>query len=97
VTLQDPACGDGGARIFTFGSYRLGVHGPNADIDTLCVAPNFVDREDFFKSLYAMLASNPAVTELQVHFFPPNILLINFYINFSYLFTCSLCVRHLFL
>ena len=33
---------DSGGAIFPFGSFKLGVNGPNSDIDILCVAPKHI-------------------------------------------------------
>eukprot|EP00249_Psilotum_nudum_P024513 c29207_g1_i1 orf=528-2630(+) len=64
--FSDQMVEEANAKIFTFGSYRLGVHGPGVDIDTLCVGPHYVSREeDFFLGLHDMLAEMPEVTELQ--------------------------------
>lgn len=54
-----------GGKIFTFGSYRLGVHAPNTDIDALCVAPRHIDRDNhFFKILAETLRHHPQVKNL---------------------------------
>ena len=51
--------------LFTFGSYRLGVHGPRIDIDTSCIGPSYESREeDFFFILHNILADMEEVTKL---------------------------------
>lgn len=52
-----------GGRVHTFGSYRLGVHSPGADIDALCIAPRNVTREEFFTMFTELLKKQPEVTE----------------------------------
>lgn len=57
---------DSGGKIFTFGSYRLGVHGPGSDIDTLLVVPRHVEREEFFSLFEQMLKETEGVLEVTV-------------------------------
>uniref|UniRef100_A0A8C7VIZ2 polynucleotide adenylyltransferase n=1 Tax=Oncorhynchus mykiss TaxID=8022 RepID=A0A8C7VIZ2_ONCMY len=55
-----------GGKIFTFGSYRLGVHTKGADIDALFVAPRHVERTDFFSSFLDKLKEQEEVKDLRV-------------------------------
>ena len=57
-----------GGKIFTFGSYRLGVHGPGTDIDILCVSPRYITREEFERDMFEVLKKQPCVTKITAVF-----------------------------
>ncbi|XP_052561943.1 poly(A) polymerase type 3-like [Culex pipiens pallens] len=52
-----------GGKIYTFGSYRVGVNHKGANIDALCVAPRNIERQDYFGSFFELLKKQPEVTE----------------------------------
>lgn len=62
--MSDGMARDAGGKIFTYGSYRLGVHGPGSDIDTLVVVPKHVTREDFFTVFDALLREREELDEI---------------------------------
>jgi hypothetical protein len=66
VNLPQSVIENVGGKLFTYGSYRLGVHTKGADIDALCVAPRHVDRSDFFTSFYDKLKLQEEVKDLRV-------------------------------
>lgn len=52
-----------GGEVVTSGSYRLGFNEAGMDIDTICIAPKMVTRDDFFSTLKAILEDDPHVEQ----------------------------------
>ena len=44
-----------GGKVYTYGSFELGVYGPGSDIDTLMLAPKHVSRDHFFSHIEDLL------------------------------------------
>ncbi|CCE86969.1 Piso0_005494 [Millerozyma farinosa CBS 7064] len=62
--MSDGMARDAGGKIFTFGSYRLGVYGPGSDIDALVVVPKHVTRNDFFEVFEKILRERKDLEEI---------------------------------
>ena len=61
AVLSEHLTDGGGIQLKIFGSTRLGVHTPDADIDVLCIAPCWITRADFFTSFVNELRGRPDV------------------------------------
>jgi poly(A) polymerase len=61
--LSDDEARAAGGELFVSGSHKLGVREPGADIDTICVSPNFCTREHFFSSLKEDFNNHPLVSK----------------------------------
>jgi poly(A) polymerase len=62
--LPEDVAEEAGGEIFISGSHKLGVRDVGADIDTVCVAPNFCTIDHFFTYLKEDLQKRTEVTEL---------------------------------
>jgi len=66
--LPESIVNSAGGKIFTYGSYRLGVYGPGSDIDTLVVTPKYIKRNDYFAhfpDLLVKMAGPGMITNLK--------------------------------
>lgn len=62
--MSEEEASEVGGKLLISGSHRLNVREPGADIDTICVAPEFCTRENFFSTLKQKLLNHPDVKEL---------------------------------
>ncbi|KAM6943948.1 poly(A) polymerase alpha-like [Lycodopsis pacificus] len=65
LNIPDDVTEKVGGKIFTFGSYLLGVDSKGADIDALCVGPGFLKRNHFFTSFFEKLRAQKEVKDIR--------------------------------
>ncbi|ESN96864.1 hypothetical protein HELRODRAFT_86007 [Helobdella robusta] len=65
VAKNIPKTSNLGAKVYTFGSYRLGINAKGADMDMLCVVPRHINRNDFFDSFMDILKKEPGINDLR--------------------------------
>ncbi|ESN96882.1 hypothetical protein HELRODRAFT_86051 [Helobdella robusta] len=65
VVKNIPETSNLGAKVYKFGSYRLGVNARGADMDILCVVPRHINRNDFFDSFIDILKKEPGINDLR--------------------------------
>ncbi|ESN90846.1 hypothetical protein HELRODRAFT_90755, partial [Helobdella robusta] len=65
VAKNIPETSNSGAKVYTFGSYRLGINAKGADIDLLCVVPRHIERNDFFSSFTDILRGEPSIKNMK--------------------------------
>lgn len=95
-----------GGRLYTFGSYRMGLITTGSDIDTLCVVPRHIERLDFFTSFYENLKTQEGIKDIRsiMDAFVPVIkltydgidvgLLIDMMLLFFYVLICASISQH---
>ncbi|KAI9339918.1 Poly(A) polymerase central domain-containing protein [Obelidium mucronatum] len=57
---------DAGGIILTFGSYELGIHSQDSDMDAVCIGPKFLSRHSFFVEMAEALKTRDEVSDLVV-------------------------------
>ena len=62
--LEDTPADDTTYRLRVFGSYRLDVHLPGADMDTLIIVVRMIDRKDMFTHLFSLFQGRSDISKL---------------------------------
>ena len=52
------------AKVLVFGSYRLGVHFTGTDIDTICVFPTFISKEEFLDDFRVFISDKEGIEDV---------------------------------
>ena len=56
------------AKVLVFGSYKLGVHFQGTDIDTICVFPTFISKDEFLDDFKNFITGKENISDvLKIH------------------------------